>query len=225
MNYIYTNEPIEQAALAAVGILREHLSKGERILWLLAGGSGLEVAAIASKSKRLKNIDLSNLYVSMTDERYGPIGHKDENWQQLLDLGFKLPNANLYRPLIGQNIDNTTTAFNNWLETQFATADFKLGVFGIGIDGHTAGIMPHSSATEAIELATSFTSKDFKRITISFIAIEQLDEAVIQATGAEKELIVRELAYDGFPIDERPVQILKKIPLTSLYTDISKVAV
>ena len=222
MDYIYNSKPVEQAALATVGILREHLYKGERVLWLLSGGSSLEVATIASKSKRLKDIDLSKLYVSMTDERYGPIGHNDENWQQLLNSGFDMPGANLYRLLIGQDIESTTAAFNNWLETQFAAADYKLGIFGLGVDGHTAGIKPHSSATESIDLAVSYKSNDFERITISFFAIEQLDEAVIQASGDSKQLIVNQITYDGFPLKDQPAQILKKIPLTTLYTNIRK---
>lgn len=224
MDYIYTNKPIKQAALATVGVLRAHLYKGERVLWLLSGGSSLAIANIVSKSKRLRDLDLSKLYISITDERYGPVGHADENWQHLLDSGFNMPGANLYRPLIGATIEETTAAFNNWLETQFTTANYKLGIFGLGTDGHTAGIKPNSTATESIDLATHYKADDFERITISFIAIKLLDEAVIQASGDSKQLIVRELTYDGYPMNERPSQILKKIPISTLYTNISKVS-
>jgi len=222
MNYIYNKKPTEQAAFSTVGILREHLYKGEHVLWLLSGGSSLEIAVIVSKSKRLKNIDLSKLYISMTDERYGPVGHKNENWQQLLDAGFDMPGANLYRPLIGRDIEKTTSAFNDWLETQFKTANYKLGIFGIGADGHTAGIKAQSSATESIDLATSYTSNDFERITISFFAIEQMNEAIIQASGDNKASVVRDFIYNKYPIIRQPVQILKKIPNITLYTDIKK---
>ena len=222
MDYICTNEPIKQAALAAAGSIREHLYKGERVLWLLSGGSSLTIAVMASQNKRLKNIDLSNLYISVTDERFGPIGHDNENWQQLIDAGFWLHGANLYRPLTGRDIETTTTAFNNWLETQFKTADFKLGIFGIGVDGHTAGIKPFSSATESTDYATSYSCNKFERITISFFAIEQLDQAIIQASDDEKQPIVNEFIYEKFPIDKQPAQILKKIPNISIYTNIVK---
>ena len=222
MDYIYTNDPITQAAFATVGAIREHLYKGERVLWLVSGGSSLAIAVMASQSKRLKNIDLSNLYISVTDERYGPIGHDNENWQQLIDAGFWLHGANLYRPLIGKDIEATTAAFNNWLETQFKTADYKIGIFGIGIDGHTAGIKPFSSATESTDYVTSYTCDKFERITISFFAIEQLDQAIIQASEDEKQSIVNEFIYENLPIDEQPAQILKKIPNISIYTNIIK---
>jgi 6-phosphogluconolactonase/glucosamine-6-phosphate isomerase/deaminase len=222
MDYIYSNEPIKQAALAAVGAIREHLYKGERVLWLLSGGSSLAIAVMASQSKRLKNIDLSNLYVSITDERYGSVGHANENWQQLIEAGFWLNGANLYRPLIGRDIETTTIAFNNWLETQFKTADFKLGIFGIGVDGHTAGIKPFSSATESTDYATSYSCDKYERITISFFAIEQLDQAIIQASDEDKQSIVNEFIYEKFPIDKQPAQILKKIPNISIYTNIIK---
>ena len=217
MNYIYTDKPVDLAADLVADKLIEHLSRNERILWLLTGGSGATIAVVASK--KLVGIDLSNLVVTMTDERFGPVGHKDENWQQLLDGGLSLPGATLYRPLIGQDIQTTTARFNDWLLEQFNKADFKLGIFGLGSDGHTAGIKPHSPATTSTDLATSFKGNDFERITITFVAIKQIDEAVIQAAGPDKRAVIHDLVYENLPLDDQPSQILKVIPLTTIYTN------
>jgi len=220
MNYIYTDKPIEQAANYIADTLTKHLLLGERVLWLLSGGSSIPIAVEASI--RLLDHDLSNLYVSLTDERYGPIGHKDENWQQLLSDGLSLPGATLYRPLINQDIKTTTIEFNNWLEVQLDKADFKLGIFGLGADGHTAGIKPHSQAVATTELSASLVGEDFERVTISFNTIKMLDEAVIQASGADKRDIVHDLLYGNFPLDDQPAQILKTIPNTTIYTNNQK---
>jgi len=219
MNYIYTDKPIEQAANYIADTLIKHLLLGERVLWLLSGGSSIPIAVEASI--RLLGHDLSNLYVSLTDERYGPIGHKDENWQQLLTDGLSLPGATLYRPLINQDIKTTTIEFNNWLEVQLDKADFKLGIFGLGADGHTAGIKPHSQAATT-ELSASLVGEDFERVTISFNTIKMLDEAVIQASGADKRDIIHDLIYGNLPLDDQPAQILKTIPNTTIYTNNQK---
>ena len=217
MKYIYTNTPIEKAATFAANKLIEHLTKGERVLLLLSGGSGAAIAI--DVAKRLININLSNLVVSMTDERYGLVGHKDENWQQLIDAGLNLPGATLYRPLIGQDIETTTEKFNNWLAEQFKSADYKFGIFGMGNDGHTAGIKPNSDAVSSLNLAAFFKSEDFERITITLPTIRKIDEAVIQASGIEKRAVIRDLIYKDIPLNDQPAQILKIIPHAILYTN------
>lgn len=217
MNFIYTNQPVDDAAAAVVTTVKDHLARGERVLLLLSGGSGAAIAVAAARE--LQHTDLSHLAVSMTDERYGQLGHPDENWQQLLDAGFSLPGATLYRPLVGESRDYTTTAFANWLSEQLQIADYKIGIFGFGNDGHTAGIKPHSSAVTSPELAASYPGDDFKRITITFPTIRQLDEAIIQASGPEKRPIIHDLLTASPPLDDQPAQILKEIPHATLYTN------
>lgn len=217
INRIYTEEPVKQAADEAARIIKEHLSNQDRVLWLLSGGSGIAIAIEASK--RLQNIDLSRLFVSLTDERYGAVGHSDENWQQLLDAGLELTGANLYRPLIGKSISETTNAFNDWLSNQLELSDYNVGIFGIGADGHTAGIKPHTSATASTDFATSFSSDDFERITISFNTIRRLNEVIIQASGVEKQPVIHDLLTSDLSLNDQPAQILKTVPRATLYTN------
>jgi 6-phosphogluconolactonase/glucosamine-6-phosphate isomerase/deaminase len=219
MKYIYTEQPIEQAAAVVSAALQRHLSDGHRILWLLSGGSSINVAVMAAQ-RLLNNHYLANLAVSLTDERYGQVGHINENWQQLMTAGFKLPGANLYRPLIGQSLSKTTTAFSSWLRQQLKAADYKIGIFGIGDDGHTAGIKPNSSAAKSTACAVSFKGDDFLRMTISFATIRQFDEAVIQVSGDSKEPIIHDLFNTKKSLISQPAQILKTIPKSTLFTNI-----
>ncbi len=220
MDYVYSNEPVALAAIQTANSLREHLSKGEKVLWLLSGGSSIQVAVIASKL--LNDTDLSKLFVSLTDERFGSVGHKNENWQQLINAGFNLTGANLYRPLINQDIDQTTKIFSDWLRLKLNEADYKIGIFGIGTDGHTAGIKPNSLAITTSDLATSFLGDDYQRVTISFNVIRQLDEAVIQVSGTDKVSIILRLIKETIPLEIQPAQILKSIPKATIYSNNKK---
>jgi len=217
IDYIYTNDPTKQAVIETTKLIKEHLIRGEQVLWLLSGGSGITIAV--EVSKRLKLLDLSRLSVSLTDERFGIINHDNENWKQLLDAGFILPKANLYRPLIGKDIVPTTVAFGDWLFTQLENSDFKIGIFGIGIDGHTAGIKPRSSAVSSPNLTASFIGSDFARITITFPVIKQLDMAIIQVSGKNKLPIIHSLFTNSQSLDNQPAQIFKELPHATLYTD------
>jgi len=217
MKYIFSDKPIKTASAAIIDVIKKHILNDERVLWLLSGGSSAAIAV--EVSKKLTGLDLSKLFVSMTDERYGDVGHKDENWQQLLDAGLILPRATLYRPLKSQNIYNTTTDFNKWLSIQLKKADYKIGIFGIGADGHTAGIKPHSPAVESPNLATSFTGDDFKRITITFNTIRQFNEIFIQASGTGKRSAIDNLLHKNISLDDQPAQILKQVPIATIYTN------
>lgn len=220
VDYVYTTstEPVT-SYLATV--LKSHLQSGERVVWLLSGGSGAKVCL--EVAKRLHDNDLSNLYVTLSDERYGTVGHADENWQQLLDEGFSLPAATLYRPLQGLDREETTKHFAAWLDEHIKAADYAVGLFGIGPDGHTAGIKPGSTATEATTWAADFTGADFERITVTFPAIDALNEAVIQAMGNDKAVTIEQLLHTDTALSIQPAQVLKTVKKSTLYTDYREV--
>jgi len=215
MKYIYTTdtEPVIQYLTAAIS---SHLATGEKVLWILSGGSGGKVCI--EVSKRLTG-DLSGLITTLSDERFVPVGDPDENWQQLLDGGFIVPGAKTYRPLQGKDRTATAADLGSWMEEQFSLADYRIGIFGMGTDGHTAGLKPHTSAVEATGWATVFIGDDFERITMTFDAIKQLDEVVVQAMGADKAAVLKSLLQQDIPIQTQPAQILKSVTRSTLFTD------
>ncbi len=218
INSVYSDHPVTAAAEHLVKTIKDHLAAGETVLWLLSGGSG--IAVVLEVAKQLKGVNLDSLSVALSDERYGPLGHADENWQQLLDAGMSLPGATLYRTLTGDdNAVTTAEKFSTWLVEQLSAADYTIGLFGIGSDGHTAGIKPHSPAVDAATYASYFTGDDFERITMTPLAIRQFDEAVIQASGADKVQTLKTLLHETPNIASQPAQVLKSIPKCTLYTN------
>ena len=193
------------------------LKTGEKVLWLVSGGSGATVSA--EVSKRLAGQDLTHLSVTLSDERYGPLGHPDENWSILESLGFSVPSAVTYRPLTGASRAETTDAFAAWLEKAAQEADTIIGIFGIGADGHTAGIKPGSVAVTGEALAASFSGDDFERITITPAFIRLVTHGVTQVFGSEKHATLARLINENLPLETQPAQILKQIPTMTLYTD------
>ncbi|MDB5186824.1 MAG: hypothetical protein JWM07_296 [Candidatus Saccharibacteria bacterium] len=217
MDYIYSEDPVKTAADHLVHAIKDNLAAGKKVLWFLSGGSGIRVVLAAAR--QLQRTDLTNLSVTLTDERYGPVGHEDENWQQLLDGGFTLPGANVYRTLIDADRVATSDAFGAWIMQQMMSADYKIGLFGIGSDGHTAGIKPHSAAVNTTAWADCYTGEDFERITITPFTISQIDEVVLQATGSDKSDTLRRLLHETVDASEQPAQTLKTVSVCTLYTD------
>jgi 6-phosphogluconolactonase/glucosamine-6-phosphate isomerase/deaminase len=220
MKYIYSQTPTFDAGNATAAHITDHLSRGERVLWLLSGGSGRDV--VLQAARQLQTSDLSNLYVTMSDERFGAVGHADENWQLLIDTGLSLPGATLYRPLQGKDRDQTTRDFDHWLHAQIEEADYRIAIFGIGPDGHTSGIKPGSPAVSSPDFAAAFTGDDFERITTTPAALAHIDTAIIQASGDDKKAVLRQLLSETLPIANQPAQLVKSIPDATLYTNIPK---
>ncbi|MFZ2836397.1 MAG: 6-phosphogluconolactonase [Candidatus Saccharimonadales bacterium] len=217
MKYIYSDNPVPAAARHLATTIESHLENNERVVWLLSGGSGVKVGLIACQ--QLQGVDLSNLTVTLTDERYGPLNHANENWRELLEGGLSLPGATLHRPLTGDSRDLTTDHFGAWLKQQIEQADYTIGLFGIGSDGHTAGIKPGSIAVDSPDWAAGYAGEDFERITMTFVPIQQIDEAVIQASGSEKANVLEQLMAQDIPLSDQPAQILKTIPTVTIYSD------
>ena len=196
--------------------LQALLQADKRVLWLVSGGSAISIAvAVAQK---LQTTDASRLIVSLVDERYGEVGHADENWRQLLDAGFSLPSATLQPILKGESPEATTVDFAAFLKQQLAESDVRIGLFGIGADGHTAGVLPHSPAVLEAEFACYYSTETYKRITMTPPAIAALDCAIVYAKGPEKAVTLEALKQT-IAITDQPAQILKQVPRCIVFND------
>jgi 6-phosphogluconolactonase/glucosamine-6-phosphate isomerase/deaminase len=216
-----TTDPKDAAEEITASIFRK-LKQRKRVLFCLAGGSaikvGLEVSALL-KDEDKEN--LKNLTITLTDERFGPIGHPDSNWQQLLEKGFFCPQAKLVPVLAGDDLAETARRWADSIQKEFEAAEYKIGLFGIGADGHTAGILPGSDALGSENFAFGYKTEKFDRITMTLKAIEKIDEAFVWMQGSDKWPVLENLDKE-MDIRQQPAQILKKVPLLTIFTDYNK---
>lgn len=211
-----TDQPLLPVADYLSRVILEKLNNNQRVLWLVSGGSAISVAV--EVAVRLKGAPLDGLTVSLIDERYGPVGHADSNWQQLYEAGFLLEGAALVPVLSGNQLDETTEAFQQFLTTQLESAHYTIGLFGIGPDGHTAGILPGSSAVAASGFVHAYEGGGYQRITTTLPFLKQLDEAVVYAIGGAKREALDQLQRD-IAFDVQPAQILKQIKKLTIFND------
>lgn len=199
-------------------LIRTHLDEGEQVLWLVSGGSAVSIAVETSRLLQQGQVPTGKLVVSLVDERYGEVGHADSNWRQLMDGGFELPGARLEPVLKGKGMEATAADFSAFLEEWLGRADYRIGLLGIGPDGHTTGILPRSSAVDAPGLVATYEGGGYRRITTTAGALEKLDEAVVYAVGKAKWPVLDKLESE-LPATEQPAQLLKRIPNLTIYND------
>ena len=205
-----------QAADYITAAVKSQLEEGKSVLWLVPGGSSIEVALIVAKN--LTGQDLSRLTMTLTDERYGEVGHADSNWKQLEDGGFALPGATMIPVLTGVSMAETVQHFGEVIRSCLSEVDYCIGFFGIGPDGHTAGMLPGSPAATATTTTAGYDAEKFLRITITKSVIARLDEAVVYAVGENKWPVVNAI-NDTMSSEDWPALSLRTAGKLTIFSD------
>lgn len=199
--------------------LVDELSSGKRLLWLTSGGSNIQASAkIMSEIPKELTRQLS---VMPIDERYGPVGHKDSNWAQLMQAGFNPQHATLMPVLTdGQEFTETARAYDAMAKKAFTDHDIVIAQCGMGDDGHVAGILPGSPATATNDKwACGYESPPYQRLTLTFQSLEHVTAIYTFAFGASKLPALQNLQDSELNLAHQPAQVLKQIPESYLYND------
>jgi 6-phosphogluconolactonase/glucosamine-6-phosphate isomerase/deaminase len=196
------------------------LKENKRVLWLVSGGSVIPIAVNVLNRLKESATHLQYLAVMQVDERFGPVGHVDSNWKQLQDAGFADENSTFLPILQGKDLQSTRSSYEHVLKKVLDEAVYKIGLFGIGPDGHTAGILPNTEgAHDDAALVVAYQGPDYTRITISPKVIARLDTVIAYAAGDAKEQTIRRLRDENIAPIEQPAQILKLVKDSYVYND------
>ncbi len=183
------------------------------VLWLLSGGSNIDLAV--DIQKQLSDQKIS---VGLIDERFGAVGHSHSNWKQLIDAGFDFESVIAIPVLQGQNTkEEAASEYAAKLQDALTSANSVITIFGMGQDGHTSGILPNSPAVSSEDLVTAYTGPDYERVTTTFKLFPYINQAFLVSFGQSKREQIIKLET-GADINIQPAQGLKEIPnLTVMY--------
>lgn len=216
----------------------KHLIINEPVLLLASGGSSAPIVAEVlqelEKDKLLSPEKMKLLLmISLIDERFGVEGHLESNWTLLKSLGLEESFATK-NPILKSNtntendLKEATDSFVAFLERAVKKQKNRelhiCGIFGIGADGHTAGILPDSPATleEKNKLAVAYKSEIYTRITISPLFFEYIDYAACWVSGKSKQKVLQ-ILQTKVPPQIQPAQYLKRCKHCEIYTDLEKI--
>jgi 6-phosphogluconolactonase/glucosamine-6-phosphate isomerase/deaminase len=206
----------------AADYLLEEINKltklNNTLTWFVSGGSN--IAITIAVIQKLTDDQLSRINLLLVDERYGPIGHKDSNYQQLLDSGLDTNKINMSPILLGEGFSQTSEDYEVKVSNVFASGNFIIGQLGIGSDGHTAGILPDTIACEETEsYVVGYKTEQYDRITLSFKSLRLLDKAYVFAFGEDKDIPLNNIRGRDLRLDEQPAQIFKEIKEAYIIND------
>lgn len=220
INFVHSKSPATGAEALTQKLVSE-LKAGKKVLWLICGGSNIPTAVDVMNSLQqiLSKSEIGNLTVMQTDERYGPVGHSDSNWQQLLDLNLNIIGVKTFPILRNLSLQETVQEFGKVAESAFAGAGVIVGQFGLGPDGHIAGILPHTPAVSDKAVVSGYEATPFTRITLTFDMLRKISVAYVFAFGESKKKAIDNLKNKDLSLDDEPAQILKQMPEVYLYSD------
>ncbi len=210
----------EGATKAIASGLDRALANNMKVLWLVSGGSNIPIEL--DILGRLQHATAENLTITLADERFVDQDSPDSNWRQLLDDGLGRAPVTLL-PVIKDHslsLRGAAANFAKRLGDTLELADVVIGQFGIGEDGHTAGLLPHSPAVdEGEKLAVGYKGRDFSRITTTAALFDVTDLVILVAFGRQKlEPLQRMLTQEGGE-DDTPARLLLEARELIVYTD------
>ncbi len=150
----------------------------------------------------------------MVDERCVPPGHKDSNYASIEGwlLHADLPSEQAH-PIAAQSESGDVDyereireAFD-WREAPERRLDYVL--LGMGADGHTASLFPHTTALTETERWVRFNScldaSPSERVTMTYPLINAARFVAIMVTGVEKAAMIQRVASGEETVEELPI--------------------
>ena len=228
LDYVYTknmkfiHEGPDKAATAAAKLLAKNITAKKPVIWLVCGGSNiLTEVAIMKQLRKTSDANLGRLLILPMDERYGAPGHKDSNYVQLKQAGFD-PGDAMWIDVLARDLPlaETVDYYSGLVQNAFPAAASIIGVFGLGTDGHTAGVLPKSPAVyEEVATVVGYDSPPFVRLTLAPSELIRTTTAFVLAYGETKLAPLQRLQANTEPIEKLPSRLLYDISEVYVYND------
>jgi 6-phosphogluconolactonase len=162
--------------------------------------------------------DWNNVHIYFGDERCVPPDHADSN--------FRMANETLLSkvPISPQNVhrmrgeckpNEAAKEYGQMLKDQFGDAGLDLILLGMGDDGHTASLFPHTAALKEtkhrcvahfVEHSTTGASW---RITLTAPFINRASEVLILVAGGSKAARLNEVLHGPKDPERLPIQLIQ----------------
>ena len=212
--------PEEVARAAAeyfVEQCREAVARSNGFAVALSGGSTpkLLYELLANPKEPFRDqIAWKKTYFFFTDERNVPPDHPESNYRMVHEAMFShAPKTTVLRMSGEKPAAEAAEEYEDTLAELFEAdiPDLDLIFLGLGEDGHTASLFPHSPAlkeTEHLVAAPWVEKLNAYRITMTLPILNNAQSVVFLVTGASKAEILREVIETDKNPDLYPAQAI-----------------
>jgi 6-phosphogluconolactonase len=155
-------------------------------------------------------MDWSRVLLFWSDERAVPPDHPDSNYRMAMEAGFKkvsIPPSQIHRMHAEEHIEENALKYEKTIEHVLQGRPFDLVMLGMGEDGHTASLFPHTEGLKVkdrLVIANYIPEKNAWRMTLTFPCINQAAHVSIYALGDAKKPMLKKVFENWgiYPIEQ-----------------------
>ena len=194
--------------------------RGQAFVALSGGSTPKQMGSILAREPYRSRIPWHCLQVFWGDERWVPLASTESNAGEakrgFLDL-VPIPLANVHPwQTEAESPEEAAAAYEKTLRTVFDTSSglprFDLVLLGMGDDGHTASLFPHTRAldvTDCLAVANFVPKLDTTRLTLTAPVLNAGREILFLAGGPGKANRIEAVLEGPITPREHPVQMIR----------------
>ncbi len=157
-------------------------------------------------------IEWNKVHLFWSDERSVAPNHSDSNYHMAMQAGLSkmpIPEQQIHRMKAEENIENSALAYEQEIATALQGRTFDLVMLGMGEDGHTASLFPHTEGLNIqnrLVIANYIPSKQTWRMTLTFDCINEAENIAIYVLGAQKKAMLCSVLFSRYQFETYPIQ-------------------
>jgi 6-phosphogluconolactonase len=212
-------ELAQEAASQFAQLANFFTKEGRRFTVALSGGSTPKAMfQILAEKPFADELPWPSIYFFWGDERCVPPDHADSNYRmadETLLSKVPIPRENIFRiPAEDENHERAAASYSETLRKFFGAErpEFDLVFLGMGADGHTASLFPHTTALHVNDriAAPNYVEKfQSWRITLTADTINRARYILFLVAGADKAPALKEVIEGERNPELYPSQLIK----------------
>jgi len=179
----------------------------------LSGGSTpKKIYQLISGSPYSKSTDWSRFLIFFSDERSAPPTDPESNYKMAMDSGIgklPIPKENIFRMVGEESIQENAQKYGESIKNKLGSKPFDLIMLGMGEDGHTASLFPHTKGLKEDKLlviANFVPQKETWRMSFTYQLINSARNTCIYVLGQSKAEMVEKVLTSPYDPENYPIQ-------------------
>jgi len=205
------------AAEWIIDYVQQVSQKQPRFTWLLSGGNTPKQLYHLLATDRFSNkVDWKKIHIFFGDERVVPFEDERNNGKMTAESllnHVNVPAEQIHFIDTVQDPTLSATAYENLLHDYFTeTTSFDLALLGMGEDGHTLSLFPHSSLIYGQHNwvnAVYVAAQQMHRVTLMPGIVNSSARIAFLVTGKSKAPALKQVLQGKYQPEEYPAQLIQ----------------